>query len=68
MKEISKTEKKEILARFPDAEIVRTRHRAYLVGSNLSEPGKFLRCLRNPNYLNARARRRNNEHRTKTPL
>ena len=43
---LNKRERDAILDRFPRAEIVSTRHRFYLVGSDAAEPARLLMELR----------------------
>ena len=55
MKMISKSEREEILARYPDAWIVSAKHHSYLMGHDDSAWGIFLRRLRGENVHRHRA-------------
>lgn len=46
MTEITRPERETITAKFPKAEIVKTRHRYYVVGADTSEPLRLLFSLR----------------------
>ena len=46
MRQITKCEREIILAQYPKAEIVRTRHRAYLAGRDTDIPGRILLKMR----------------------
>ena len=64
---MDRRERDAIIARFPKAEIVKTRHRYFLVGSDITQTGRLLMELRGitpPPSRRERARSGNNRRRT----